>query len=151
MAVRDANRDDIPQIVTMIEDFYAEANFKTPEVNRDKTRYVLKALIDHIGVRTHVKVIDMSGHLVGLTLGERITDLFSDADKALEIMLYVHPSFRGGVSAGKLMLSFAAWTKLLPSTVRVEASHGVEDEQAKKIFAKLGWEPRGTLHGSEPY
>lgn len=151
MALRDAEIDDTVELTDLIESYYDEAGFKAPPVNREKTQFVLNHVIANLGDEVFFKVIEIEGVIVGAMYAERVTDLWSDAEKVVEQFLYIRPEFRGRPSAGKLMLAFAKWAQLRPAVVRVEASMGIDNEHAAGIFAKLGYEPRGSLHGMEAY
>lgn len=151
MPVRDARIEDTEQLIDLIESYYDEAGFAAPPVNRDKAAYVLSVVIPSIGDDLFAKVIEVEGVVVGAMYAERVSDIWSDAEKVVEQFLYVRPEFRGRPSAGKLVLLFAKWAQLRPAVVRVEASMGIDNEHAAGVFARLGYEPRGSLHGMEAY
>jgi len=150
--IRSAHYGDIPQVAGLISDFYQESKYDAPPINPEKTAHVLKAYIDDAGEKSFFEVIDTDDRkntLVGFMIGERTHDLWSDALKTVEVALYVRPLFRGRPSAGRLLLNFAKWAEAVPSMIRVEASSGITEENAARVYAKLGWSRRGTLHGVE--
>lgn len=151
MPVRDATHTDVPQVVGLIADFYAEAPYDAPQVNPDKSAHVLHEAVENIGQKICFKVYTVGDYYAGTLLAERHTDLWSDAVKTIDHLLYVRPPFRGRAGAGKLIMAYHKWSQVVPSVVRIEASSGLNDEQAAATFAKLGYGPRGTLHGMEAY
>lgn len=151
MAIRDATASDVPQLCGLISDFYGESKYVAPVIDPDKTAFVLRFMIERISDDLFFKVIERDGRVVGLLIAERLPDLWSHAEKAVEQIMYVTPGYRGTASAGKLLIEFARWSQIRPAVVRVEASSGVDNDKAAAVFAKLGWEPRGTLHGMEAY
>lgn len=151
MYIRDADQADIPQLCGLIADFYAEAPYDAPLINPDKAAHVFDALIAAPADAVYIKVIEHQGMIVGGLLAERQEDIWSDAHKVVELFMYVHPPYRKRPAVGKLLLDFKRWTQEIPSVVRVEASSGINDEDAAKVFKKLGWRYRGMLYGSEAY
>lgn len=151
MAVRDATYEDIPQLTGLIADYYEEADFEAPSIIPEKCAFVLEQVVAHVGDDVFMKVYEVDGKLAGAFFAERVQDIWSDAFKVVEQFIYVRPAFRGKPGAGKLMLMFAKWAQLRPSVVRVEASMGIDNEHAATLFSRLGYEPRGSLHGMEAY
>ena len=151
MTVRDATRLDATEIVGLLVDAYAEAPYEAPQVNTQKAAHVIHKLIDSIGDEVFLKVIEIEGLVVGATCAERVTDIWSDAEKVTEHFMYVSRGFRSTISAGRLMLAFSKWAQIRPAVVRVEASMGIDDAHAVRVFNKMGYGPRGTLHGLEAY
>lgn len=151
MPVRPATREDIPHIITLIEAYYEEAAFETPQVNREKCAYVLTALLAEDTPTVFFEVAEVSGIIVGALMGERQTDLWSDAEKVVEGFFYVLPSFRSQWAAGRLLLDFKKFAEERPCVIRVEGSMGIDDDHAGKLFKRIGWEARGSLYGAEAY
>ena len=154
MTVRRAEERDLDQVAGLVSDFHMESTYNEHEVliNMEKTKFVLKAYLDGDRELVFFNVMtdpNGSGRVVGFMIGERIPDLWTDLLRTIEVMLYVQPAYRGKFGAGRLLLDFAQWASLVPSIVRIEASGGVDNDHSAKLYEKLGYGPRGVLHGTE--
>jgi hypothetical protein len=150
--IRDARADDIPVLTDLIAGFYAEAPYEAPEINREKAAFILGYMIERVGDNVYVRVAeDALFGVVGVLIAERQSDLWSDAEKIVELIMYVEPAKRGSTLAGKLLLDFGKWCQIRPAVVRVEAGSGIDDAAVGSVFRKMGWAERGVLYGAEAY
>jgi N-acetylglutamate synthase-like GNAT family acetyltransferase len=152
--IRKAELKDVKHLVDLIEDFYDEAPYEAPSVHREQSEFVFHEMVKAQWadpVKHFLYVIEVQGKVRGAILAERIPDLWSEAEKVVEHFIYVTPKLRGGIQPGKLLATFAKWTKIRPAVVRVEAASGLDDDKVGAVFERMGWHNRGTLYGSEAY
>lgn len=150
--IRDARADDIPVLLDLLDGFRKESPYEAPPVNREKAAFVLDYMIQRVGDNVYVRVAeDVLYGVVGVIVAERHSDLWTDAEKVVSLIVYVEPAKRGSTLAGRLMLDFRAWSDLRPAVVRVEAGSGIDDAAVGAAFRKMGWAERGVLYGAEAY
>ena len=150
--IRDARADDITVLLDLLDGFRKESPYESPPINREKAAFVLDYMIQRIGDNVYVRVAeDALFGVVGVLIAERQSDLWSDAEKIVELIMYVEPAKRGSTLAGRLMMDFHAWSELRPAVVRVEAGSGIDNAAVGAAFRKMGWAERGVLYGSEAY
>lgn len=147
--VRDALPSDIPHMLRLIEQFAAEVPYHLGTVDRGQATAVLEAYVEASTDLAFCQIAEYRGDVYGLLIGERSLDIWTGTPKSVEVVFYVRPERRGQPGAGKLLLAFSEWAEQVPGIVRIEGSSGIADRHAAALYARLGYEPRGALYGTE--
>ena len=107
--IRDATREDLPEIVELGQQFFDESPFYCDlGYSREKIAGLVLRLIESEDGFARV-VEDANGALTGIMIGIAQEHWASPAVVASELGLFVQPSRRGSVLAARLVGEFIAW------------------------------------------
>ena len=81
-----------------------------------------------------------------MLIGEISEHPFLNAVFAQEIVIYTHPDYRGGIGGVRLIKNFTSWAEEKNvDYIKLEATAGINDNRAAKLFSKLGYSSVGFL------
>lgn len=87
--------------------------------------------------------VDLNGIMAGYTMPY----YFSHEIMATDLAIFVKPQKRGSSAAFKLIHAFESWAKSKGvHEICLAESTGVRSKETQRLFGKLGYEQRGTVH-----
>jgi GNAT superfamily N-acetyltransferase len=136
--MRLVNSDDVDFIADCLLDIHAES----PAYSRFE--------IDHTHARAHLNGMCSNGYGYiepdkGFILFGSMAQWFSPTIELYEILLYVRPEFRGGMTAIRLVKAMEGYAERVGiTTIHVGTSLGISDEKAIKLYQGLGYSISST-------
>ncbi len=104
--LRPMTEHDIPRVIELCRLMHKESkNYQCMEFSADRIASVL-ALVVKDGFAV---VSDSHGELTGFMAGCAVQPTFSGDFMACDYALYVHPDYRGGLTAGRLLDAYVEW------------------------------------------
>lgn len=144
--IRDAVKEDLPQIIELGRVMHAEAR------RLNKLKYVparaYLSIASLIGAdHGFVRVIEEDGELVGGMAAAVEPHWFSTDKMAYDIALFVRPDKRGGLAAAQLVKEYKAWADSQGAVItQFGISTGVHIASTGALLERLGFRPSGFLY-----
>jgi GNAT superfamily N-acetyltransferase len=143
--IRDMIKSDIPLMTELgarmhLESEYSEFNY-APEK--------CFALGDEIVASDNMCgfVAEVDGVVMGMFIGASWCHYFSDATLSSDLLLYVSPDCRGGMTGLRLIKAYLAWAKSKHiDDIRLGETAGIDREVIAKLYNKLGFDNYGTIY-----
>lgn len=140
--IRPATNDDIPEIVELGRVMHAESQYSTVPYSGDKVASSVAEFID-CGV---VFVAENDGLIIGGIACGIAEHWFSEEKYAFEHALFIHPDFRKGATAVRLISAFFEWANLLGAkSAKMGITTGVNVERIAKLYRAIGLVEVGPL------
>lgn len=144
--IRPATHEDIPRIVELGRILHAESSYSSIPYIDEKVIATMRNVID-TGV---IFVAEFDGEVVGGLAGGMAEQWFSNERTAFDYSFFIHPEFRRGAIAVRLMTAFCEWAKLLGAkTVRMGITTGIHVERTAKLYRAMGFNEVGPLFQKE--
>ena len=134
---------DIDRIVRLGQKMHAESAFSALNYDKGKFSDLLRAYVAQ--PETHFSfVAEKDGALIGMLLGY-VSDYFFGNDLiANEVVWYVDPDFRGGLTGLRLMREFESWSAARGvSEVYMGVSTGVLVDRTGDLLVRFGYKHVG--------
>ena len=139
--LRDLTVEDTPAIIALARVMSEEAG---PLLHVERTSYILSSILglDTVFAQGDVREEGCRSMLIG----EISEHPFLNAVFAQEIVIYTHPDYRGGIGGVRLIKNFTSWAEEKNvDYIKLEATAGINDNRAAKLFSKLGYSSVGFL------
>ena len=139
--LRDLTVEDTPAIIALARVMSEEAG---PLLHVERTSYILSSILglDTVFAQGDVREDGCRCMLIG----EISEHPFLNAVFAQEIVIYTHPDYRGGIGGVRLIKNFTSWAEEKNvDYIKLEATAGINDNRAAKLFSKLGYSSVGFL------
>lgn len=149
--VRVATMEDMPQIVGMAQRFYPESPYPKiygdiPEEQAAGLAIVaLQGMADFGIVPGVMLVADDGGKLVGMLCAHIDPSTFRPAVIAAELVWWVEPEHRGGMTAVRLLRRGEEEARNRGATVFNMAALATSPEEAAAILERMGYAPTHTV------
>lgn len=142
--IRPATVVDIPRIVALGEMLHRQSSYSRLYFSATKVAGHMDELIKSPdGV---VFVSDRDGYVTGVMAGAIMEHWFSFDKVAFDYMLYVHPRFRHGLIACKLIQAFNEWARLQGAgQIRMGITTDINVESTSRLYHALGFVDAGVL------
>lgn len=151
MQVRLAELSDIPELVQSAQDVIEELpTYRSIPVAIPSIESFLETLVLN-PTKFTVLVAEDQGSIRGFMLGCVIPHWFSTKiTHAADLLLYVHPDFRNGAYAVRLIREFEKWAVHVGCTrLRLSTSTGFQEDRTKALYTRLGYIQIGSIHEKE--
>ena len=148
--IRDMRKEDIPDILLLLEAMTNEGVYSNYELNHGRSQYVIEAILGQDGVFTQCFVAD--GVVKGFFAGQVVTHEFVQCHVASDLGFYIDPEYRKGTWGIRLIKNFEAWCMsedVECDMIRLSVFAGVANERTGALLFNLGYADAGTLHGKE--
>lgn len=144
--IRDAVKDDMPQLMELGRMMYAEAR------RLNKMKFVpAKAYVtisSLIGTEHgFVRVAEEDGQIIGGLVAYVEPHWFSTDMMACDLALFVRPDKRGGLAAPRLVKEYVAWARERGAVItQFGISTGVHVASTGALLERIGFKPAGFLY-----
>lgn len=140
--IRCADQTDLTELVRLGRLMHAESNYAPLVFSEVVYRHFLQAVIDHDN--GCVLVAERNHGLIGVYIGVVANAFFSTDKVANDVLLYVEPHFRGGMTAMRLIKAFEQWAVEQGAVqIRPGISVGGEIDVAARLYRAAGFETAG--------
>lgn len=150
--IRPATMDDVPAIVAMAQRFYPDSPYPSiygdmPEEQAAGLAIVAMYGMAEAGIVPGVMLVaERDGVLVGMLCCHIDPATFTPAVIAAELVWWVEPEHRGGMTAVRLLLSGENDAREKGATVINMSALATSPEEAHMIYMKLGYAPTHTVY-----
>ena len=142
--IRSAHSQDLDVLVYLLSRMHAESRFAVLPYSPEKVHEMLTAILAGLGC---VFVLEQDGEISGTLVGLLMPQWFSHALVAEDLIFYIAPEHRGGLSAARLVRRFVAWAEREGAQMTsIGASTGVETERTAMLYERLGGKPSGVVY-----
>jgi len=138
------------QVLALGKVLHAESRYATTEYNEESIWKLLDLtlMMPHKFFCAYSK--DSSGILNGFFLGTINTEFFTDKPVACDLGMYVIKERRGSPIFYRMLKAFEQWAKdNSASKIVLYHSTGINPEQSKEMFPKLGYTHYGHIFDKE--
>ena len=148
MKIREAQRDDIPDLMPLAIEMHKESRYSTMDFCVDKTINFLLYCIENPDTNLVAIAENADGDIVGAFAGFAMEHWFSPDKYACDYALFVPPGLRGSSAALHLVSYYVGWAKAkgVPDEfIQLGITTGVEVERTAQFFNALGFKQMGEL------
>lgn len=140
--IRDMEEKDIPYLIDLGYKLHQEGNFKNLEYDREKCKKLGNILLTNPKFKCFVSE-DKKGY-IGMMMGYISTYIFSNQTYASDLLLYISPKRRGGLSAARLIKAFEKWAESNGAKeIRNGSMNGINSDLTKRLYERLKYEITG--------
>lgn len=145
--IRVATHDDVPSLVALGQILHDTSSYSALGYDPEKVARQVEALINGAG---GVFVADRDGQVIGF-IGGALTEHWFSGDKvAFDYSFFVHPQYRHGVIAVRLVQAFEHWARASGAKqIRMGITTAINIEGTARLFKALGFENAGVLFSKE--
>lgn len=145
--IRTATYDDIPRILELGNVLHKTSSFADLPFDEDKVSNLMRGLIDGGGV---IFVSEIDGVVIGGIAGGVTEFWFCDKKIGFDFSFFIHPDYRGGMSAPRLIVAFTEWAKLKGAIeVHMGITTGIHVDATARLYEKMGFRLSGPLYKKE--
>jgi GNAT superfamily N-acetyltransferase len=150
--IRAATMEDIPQIVEMAERFYPESPYPAIYGDMPKAQAAGLAIVAMQGLADSgiapgvMLVAEQDGVLIGMLCCHIDPATFTPAVIAAELVWWVEPEHRGGMTAVRLLRAGETAARERGATVFNMAALATSPAEAREILKRLGYAPTHTVY-----
>jgi GNAT superfamily N-acetyltransferase len=150
--IRAATLEDVPAIVEMAKRFYPESPYPAIYGDMPKEQAAGLAIVAMQGMAEQgivpgvMLVAELDGQLVGMLCAHIDPATFTPAVIAAELVWWVEPEHRGGMTAVRLLRAGEADAKARGATVFNMAALATSPDEARQILQRLGYAPTHTIY-----
>lgn len=142
--IRNANKNDIDQLMIIAESMHAESRYSLLRFSEAKTRQFFNWLID--SDETCLFVAEKKGAVIGGISGYSMAHWASDDKIASDFGLFILPEHRGGITAIKLLRAFKSWAESTGAKLtHIGITTGVNTEETAGLYQAVGCKKIGYL------
>lgn len=145
---RPQDMSDINEMVELGAMMAEEGAYHALQYSRDKTRLLGARILNDVKEEeffAHVARID--GLIRAMMIAQLMPFYFSDQLIAQDLLLYVHPDFRGGTSAPRLLKNYIRWAKARGAAeLCLGVTAGIANETAGRLYRANGFEHVGHIY-----
>lgn len=140
--LRLAEEADLPTILEMGEDMFANSSFAPLTYSRSKSGQSILH-----GMKTALVIVSLTddGEITGCMHGDVIEPWYTEDRMGIEYFVYVRPEYRGTLAAWMLIKAWVRWAvdsgakQIRPATAAVS-------EPADRLYKRMGFSPAGSLY-----
>ena len=143
--IRPMTEEDIEALTSIGAAMHLESDYKNTEYSADKCRALGANIIENPHLLGLVSEVD--GDVNGFFIGVISEHYFSDTLMSSDLLLYVIPEYRNGLSGLRLIKSYIAWaieSGVEPSNIQLGQTAGIDPHVVDRLNKNLGFDPSGT-------
>lgn len=135
-----ATADDLDETVALVSRFCHETPYDI-SFDPQKIHDVVSSIINGKATEGIAILAQLDDKPVGAIIGVVQPFLLSHDNVALELMWWMHPNYRKGRTAFKLLEAFEHWGKHIAGCTLVQMStvQELNSEKLRKFYSKLGY------------
>ena len=145
--IRRMVEDDIEILTAIGGRMHSESAYSHTQYSADKCRALGENIIaspNLVGL-----VSEINGDINGFFIGVVSEHYFSDTLMSSDLLLYVVPKHRNGLSGIRLIKSYIEWAKesgIEPCNIQLGQTAGIDPAAVDRLYKKLGFHHCGTLY-----
>lgn len=141
--IREAGIADLGPILDLCWAMHSETEYRRFRLDKG----MAERFVRHMLGEGFVCVAEREGEIVGVLIGAVSPFWFSEETEAVELLLYVAPSARGGFVGKRMVELFKDWAKGKgASRTVVSISSGGDVDRKGRWLERIGFEPIGGLY-----
>lgn len=145
--IRAATHDDVPSLVRLGRLLHDTSSYADLGYDDEKVARQCLALIDGAGA---IFVSQLEGEVVGFIGGAVTEHWFSTEKVAFDYSFFVHPEFRHGVTAVRLMQAFERWARAQGAVqMRMGVTTALNVAGTSRLYKAMGFVDAGVLFSKE--
>ena len=143
--IRPANADDIPRLVDLGAVMHCESpRFRDFAYQPARVASMLEWLMGSPQGLVLVADQQFEGVIGGL-MAMAMPHYACELVQASDLAFFVHPDYRGGTAALRLVDGYRAWAHSIGAEPSIGVNTGVQPERTARLLAALGAEQTGTI------
>jgi len=145
--IRQMVTDDIEALTSIGAAMHLESAYRHTEYSADKCRALGENIV--ASPRLVGLVSEINGEINGFFIGVVSEHYFSDTLMASDLLLYVLPEYRNGLSGVRLIKSYIEWAKesgVESDNIQLGQTAGIDPAVVDRLYKKLGFHPSGTIY-----
>ena len=142
--IRNASKDDIGRLVELGRMMHMESpRFRGFKYLSGQVTSMCEYLIDNeCGL---VLVAQHADGIIGGLMAMAMPHYACELVQASDLAFFVHPDYRGGTAALRLVDGYRAWAHSIGAEPSIGVNTGVQPERTARLLAALGAEQTGTI------
>lgn len=145
--IRVATTDDIPRILELGNLLHQTSSFSRHPFDEAKVDALMRNIMAGAGV---VYVAEIDGVVIGGIAGGITEFWFCNEKIGFDFSFFIHPDYRGGMSAPRLIVAFKEWARLNGAVeIHMGVTTGIHTEATGRLYEKMGFELAGPLYKME--
>lgn len=145
--IRTATHEDVPSLVRLGRILHDSSSYVALGYDDERVGDQCKRLIDGAGA---VFVSQREDEVVGFIGGAITQHWFSGEKVAFDYSFFVHPDYRHGVTAVRLVSAFERWARQQGAVqIRMGITTSVNVQGTTRLFKALGFDDAGVLFSKE--
>lgn len=144
--IRPAVVDDLPRLMFLAVEMHRESRFRDYAFDEGKVGTLILHLISNPDGRGFAWVAEANGQVVGGLLATIYESWFSRQLVASDFGLFLHPKYRGGVAAMRLVKQYKAWAASHGADCELGCNTGVNPEMYDRFVQCMGFRPVARLY-----
>lgn len=139
--MRRATFSDVPRLAELCAAMHAESRYECFRINPRKIETALNIMI---AAPAAIVLVD-GDPAHAMLLGYAAPFWWGDDLESLDMLLYVAPERRGGMSAPKLIRGYVkAAQEMGVADIKIGTSTGIESERTLRLFERMGFQNMGA-------
>ncbi|MGE4399448.1 MAG: N-acetyltransferase family protein [Campylobacterales bacterium] len=145
MIIRPAEPKDVDALVELAKVNTKESRFERLPFDEGRVRFKVGQMIARLQSSNFFAVACKGdGTVIGYQIGYIEEYFFCSKTVAASVFLFVHPDYRGGLAAPKLIMAFRSWAKNRGAAeLYIGIAGGVEIEKSGRFLQKMGLQLTG--------
>jgi GNAT superfamily N-acetyltransferase len=145
--IREMTEADVDTLVAIGGQMHAESAYSKCEYSPDKCKAIGAEILDNpyiVGL-----VSEIGGEIVGFYLGVIQEQYFSNVLTSSDLLLYVKPEHRNGMSGLRLIKAYTKWAQEMGVSdehIQLAQTADIAPEAVDRLYRKLGFSPCGTIY-----
>ncbi len=146
--IREMVASDIPVMTELGARMHLESSYRDFNYSAEKCFKLGHAIVNSNEYCGFVSEVD--GEIQGMFIGVMFEHYFSDATLSTDLLLYVSPDKRGGMTAVRLIKRYIEWAKSLGvDDIRLGETAGIDSDTVNKLYTRLGFAICGSIYKYE--
>lgn len=142
--IRTATQSDIPRLVELGAVMHAESpRFRDFTYQPQRVADMVAWLLD--SPQGMVLVAEHADGIVGGLMAIAMPHYACDLIQASDLAFFVHPDYRGGTAALRLVRGYLDWARGIGAEPSIGLNTGVDPERTGQLLAALGAQQTGTI------
>lgn len=145
--IREMTAGDVDVLVEMGSLMHDESLFKNTVYSPEKCRALGEVILSSDDMLGVVSLSD--GQITGFFIGAIHEHYFSACLMSSDLLLYVLPDKRNGLTGVRLIKAYIEWARsrnIEDENIQLGETAGIDSAVVAKLYGKIGFIPRGTIY-----
>ena len=146
ITIRPYSLDDLDPMIELGRVYHEESPYARVTIDEQRLR-ALHTMAETSPTDWCSFIAEDGEYILGLIVGTITPAFFCDQKQAGDLVLYVHPSYRGSTIAMRLILAYENWALTNGAQeIFLSQSAGMNINNTAKFYEAMGFEQVGTIH-----